>query len=63
MVRFREGLNNIAAESGKINQIMLNIERCKSILKTNLKQEEIKELRDYLYGLARLQVENERRDV
>lgn len=39
---------------------MLSIERCKEILKTNnlnLNNEEIKQVRDYLYFLAGLQTE------
>lgn len=39
---------------------MLSIERCKEILKTNnlnLSNEKIKQVRDYLYFLAGLQLE------
>lgn len=41
---------------------MLSIERCDEILKSNgtkLNNEEIKNLREYLYFLANLQVEDE----
>ncbi len=41
---------------------MLNLERCDEILKSNgtkLNNEEIKNLREYLYFLANLQVEDE----
>lgn len=45
---------------------MLSIEKCNEILKANgtkLNNEEIKNLRDYLYFLANLQIEDENNQI
>ncbi len=44
---------------------MLSIERCEKILKengTSMSKEDITQLRDYLYFLAELQMENENKE-
>lgn len=45
---------------------MLSLERCDEILKSNgtkLKNEEVKQLREYLYYLANLQIEDDNNQI
>ena len=54
--------NNCHASRGKCYNLMITLERCKQILNKGNKKindEDIKLLREYLYLLAKLQIESE----